>query len=314
MTAYGLDVGATKTLGVVVTDDGAVVASVRQLTDPGPLGVVATAGRVVDQLRHESGLAPHGPVGVGVPGLVDVVGGAVRHAVNLDVGGDSLLLQSLLSERLGHEVLLENDVNVAALGAAQLLGADDLAYLSIGTGLAAGLVLDGRLRRGRLGAAGEIGHIPVDPTGEPCGCGQRGCLETIASGAALARMWPTPDGVPAARDLFARAAAGDIRAMATRTTFADGVAAAVRLLMLSVDIDCVVLGGGVAALGEPLREAVRSALETQSDSSPFLASLGLAERLELVESDQPVAAIGAAMLGTPPPAVAVTPRVAANPT
>jgi predicted NBD/HSP70 family sugar kinase len=226
-----------------------------------------------------------------------VVGGAVRHAVNLDVGGDSLLLQSLLSERLGHEVLLENDVNVAALGAAQLMGAGDLAYLSIGTGLAAGLVLDGRLRRGRLGAAGEIGHIPVDPAGEPCGCGQRGCLETIASGAALARIWPASNGLPAARDLFARAAAGEAPAMAARTTFAEGVAAAVRLLMLSVDVDVVVLGGGVAALGEPLRDAVRSALEAQSGSSPFLASLDLAARVRLIESDQPVAAIGAARLG-----------------
>jgi predicted NBD/HSP70 family sugar kinase len=296
VTAYGLDVGATKTLGVVVADDGTVLASVRQPTDPGPRGVLATAGRVVDQLRRESGAVPHGPVGVGVPGLV--VGGAMRHAVNLEVGGDALRLQSLLSEHLGHEVLLENDSNVAALGAAQLIGASDLAYLSIGTGLSAGLVLDGRLRRGGLGAAGEIGHIPVDPAGEPCSCGQRGCLETTASGAALARMWPTTNGLPVAQDVFARAAEGDAKAAAVRAVFADGVAAAARLLMLSVDVECVVLGGGVAALGEPLRQAVQGALDAQSDSSPFLASLDLAERVRVLDSGHPVAAIGAAQLGT----------------
>ncbi len=296
MTAYGLDVGATKTLGVVVADDGTVLASVRRSTDPGPRGVVATAGHVVDQLRRESGLAPDGPVGVGVPGLV--VAGAVRHAVNLEVGGDSLRLQSLLSEHLGHEVLLENDSNVAALGAAQLIGASDLAYLSIGTGLSAGLVLDGRLRRGRLGAAGEIGHIPVDPGGEPCSCGQLGCLETTSSGAALARMWPTSNGRPPAQEVFARAAEGDAKAVRVRAVFAEGVAAAARLLMLGVDIESVVLGGGVAALGEPLLEVVKAALTAQSESSPFLASLDLAERVKLIGSEQPVAAIGAAKLGT----------------
>ncbi len=296
MTAYGLDVGATKTLGVVVDDGGAVLASVRRPTDPGPQGVVATARQVVEQLRRDSGVAPSGPIGVGVPGLV--TDGAMRHAVNLEVGGDSLRLQILLSEHLGHEVLLENDSNAAALGAAQLLGATDLAYLSIGTGLSAGLVLDGRLRRGRYGAAGEMGHIPVDPAGEPCSCGQRGCLETMASGAALARMWPTSTDVPVAQEVFGRAATGDVKAVAVRDAFAGGVAAAARLLMLSVDVEYVVLGGGVAALGEPLREAVRVALVGQSEGSPFLASLDLAERVRLIGSDQPVAAIGAARLGS----------------
>ncbi len=295
MTAYGLDVGATKTLGVVVADDGAVLASVRRPTDLGPRGVVATAGQVVDQLRHDSGVAPSGPIGVGVPGLV--ADGAMRHAVNLEVGGDSLRLQSLLREHLGHEVLLENDSNVAALGAAQLLGACDLAFLSIGTGLSAGLVLDGRLRRGRYGAAGEVGHIPVDPAGEPCSCGQRGCLETVASGAALARMWPTSNGLPVAQDVFGRAEAGDAKAAAVRDVFANGVAAAARLLMLSVDVEYVVLGGGVAALGEPLRQVVRAALTAQSEGSPFVASLDLPGRVRLIGSDQPVAAIGAARLG-----------------
>ena len=148
-----------------------------------------------------------------MPGLVDVERGAVKHAVNLGVDGDWLPLGDLLADGSGVPVVVENDVNAATLGAAALSGADDLVYLSIGTGLAAGLVLDGRLRRGEHGAAGEIGHVPVDPTGVLCQCGQRGCLETIASGSALAAAWPSGD-VPPAQALFAAAPAGDPAAIA----------------------------------------------------------------------------------------------------
>ena len=91
----------------------------------------------------------------------------------------------------GVPTLVENDVNAAAFGASMVMGCADLAYLSIGTGVAAGLIFDGRLRRGAHGVAGEIGHLPVDPGGPACECGQRGCLETVASGAAIARRWPS---------------------------------------------------------------------------------------------------------------------------
>ena len=193
---------------------------------------------------------------------------------------------------------MENDVNAATLGAVALSGADDLVYLSIGTGLAAGLVLEGRLRRGEHGAAGEIGHVPVDPHGEICGCGQRGCLETIASGSALAAAWPGGD-LPPAQGLFAAAAAGDAQAIRVRDRFAAGVADAVRVLSLATDPRTIVLGGGVAQLGEPLRVAVAAALRDQAAASPFLASLDLAGRLRVVPVDYPVAAVGAALLGGP---------------
>jgi predicted NBD/HSP70 family sugar kinase len=297
MTAgIGLDIGATKTLGVVDDDHGAIRASVRRPTVPGAQGVLATAAEVVEALRREVGEAADGPVGVGVPGLVDTREGAVKHAVNLGVDGDWLPVGRLLAELVGVPVLVENDVNAATLGAVALSGADDLVYLSIGTGLAAGLVLDGRLRRGDHGAAGEIGHVPVDPAGSRCSCGQRGCLETVASGSALATAWPSGDQ-PAAQALFTAAAAGDSEAVAVRNRFADGVAEAVRLLSLSVDPRTVVLGGGVAQLGEPLLIAVTEALLRQAEYSPFLASLDLAGRVQVVPANHPVAAVGAALLG-----------------
>jgi predicted NBD/HSP70 family sugar kinase len=114
-----------------------------------------------------------------------------------------------------------------------------MAYLNLGTGLAAGLVLGGRLWRGSRGVAGEIGHIPVDPAGPLCPCGQRGCLELMASGSAVARQWP-PDEPKPVRALFAAADAGDALAIEVRARLVDNVAAAVRLLVLTVDVDDVV--------------------------------------------------------------------------
>lgn len=292
----GLDIGATKTLGVVVDPDGRVVAQERLPTEPGAEGIVRSAAGVVEALVATAGVDEVLAVGVGVPGLVDVERGALSHAVNLGVDGDWFPLGDLLAERLGAPVAIENDVNAAALGAVALTGVDDLVYLSIGTGLAAGLVLDGRLRRGRSGAAGEIGHVPVDPSGAACQCGQRGCLETIASGRAITEAWPGEDG-PAAQALFAAAGAGDAAAVAIRDRFAGGIADAVRVLGLSLDPRVVMLGGGVAQLGESLRVAVAGALEAQAVASPFLASLDLAGRLQVVPREHPVAAVGAALLG-----------------
>jgi glucokinase len=292
----GLDIGATKTLGVLTDRDGQVLAQTRVPTAPGPSGVLSTAISVVSELRSHDG-GDLWSIGIGVPGLVDAAEGAVKHAVNLDLDGDWLPLRQQMEERLGQRVLVENDVNAAALGATALLPEGvpaDLAYLSIGTGLAAGLVLGGRLRRGVHGAAGEIGHVPVDPAGALCRCGQRGCLETVASGAAIAAAFPGD-----ATAVFDAAADGDAGAADVRDRFADAVAAAVRLLCLTVDVEAVVLGGGVAAIGEPLRAAVAGALDRQAAGSEFLTSLRLSGRLSVVPADHPVAAVGAALLGRP---------------
>jgi glucokinase len=292
----GLDVGATKTLGVAVAPDGAILAQVREQTRPGAEGIVDTAARVFEALRVATGHPLDGTLGVGLPGLVDVGRGAVKHAVNLGVNGEWLPVRDLISQRLDLPVVVENDVNAAALGARALDHSDDVVYLSIGTGLAAGVVLGGRLRRGAHGAAGEVGHVSVDPVGAACPCGQRGCLETIASGSALASAWPVTDAHPAAA-LFGAAARGDAAAVAVRNRFCDGVASAVRVLSLAVDPVSIVIGGGVAHVGEPLRLGVQEALRAQAAGSPFLASLDLAGRVRLVPADYPVAAVGAAMLG-----------------
>lgn len=291
----GLDIGATKILGVVASPEGRVVAQVRSVSPAGGDNVVAAAADVVARLRAESGEPLDGVVGVGIPGLVDTAHGTVRHAVNLGVD-DGFPFSARLGAATAMRVVLDNDANAAALGASALIGHRDLVYLSIGTGLAAATVLGGVLRRGARNAAGEIGHIPVDPAGPACECGQVGCLETVASGSALAALWPSTDRPPA-QALFDAAAGGDPVAVAVRDRFAGHLADAVRLVALTVDPEVVVLGGGVAGVGERLQVAVSHALARQATDSPFLASLDLAGRVRLVPQDVPVAAFGAALLG-----------------
>ena len=167
---------------------------------------------------------------------------------------------------------------------------------SMRTGSAAGFVLSGRLRRGVHGAAGEIGHVPVDPAGPLCSCGQRGCLELTAAASALTAAWPTDGGLSPAAALFGAASSGDSRAVAVRDHFAARVADAIRMLGLSVDPAVIVLGGGVTDLGEPLLAAVTAAVRAQAVTSPFLAAINLADRVRLLPAGVPAAAIGAAMI------------------
>lgn len=299
--SVGLDVGGTKTLGVLVGPDGAVGPSVRLAARRGGAGVAGTAAEAVRALVTEAGLAPGALVGVGIglPGIVDPVAGRVEHAVNLGIESAVPLAADVAAVLGGVPVRLENDLNVAALGAAHLLPdpAPDLAFLALGTGLAAGLVLDGRLRRGASGVAGEIGHLVHVPGGLPCPCGQRGCLEQYASGGALSAAWPGPGDRPAPVALFEAADSGDAGAVAVRDRFAGAVAAAVRVLLLTTDVAHVVVGGGVSELGDPLLRVVRARLDDEARDSAFLAAMHMAERVALAPRGVPVGAVGAALVG-----------------
>lgn len=317
----GIDIGGTKTAAVAIGDDGALSEQVRTPTGFGADAVVDTALRTVERMSQLAGVDPHAfrSIGIGIPGSVDSATGRVAHAVNLGLEG--LDLGTRLSDRLGVDVRVENDVNAAALGAHHLLGLADgnpahsMAYLNLGTGLAAGIVLDGRLLRGGRGVAGEIGHIPVDPAGAECPCGQRGCLETVASGSALAAMWPSTHRHPSL-ELFDRADAGDPAAAVVRARFLTGVASAVRLLALTTDVDDIVIGGGLAALGDRLIDGTRGVLAEWAAGSAFLASLDLPRRVQVIPRGFPAAAVGAALVGEelrtpvsgPTPAVLPTPE------
>lgn len=293
MSRIGLDIGGTKIHGVVVDDGGRVLVEHLSRTVPGPEGVVTGALEAVDRLREAVDSAGAQGVGVGVPGVV--VDGAVRHAMNLGLGAEPFDLRAELSAHLATPVAVENDLNASALGAAAILGLDDLAYLALGTGIAVGLVLDGRLRRGVSGLAGEVGHLPVELEGPLCPCGQRGCLELYASGSGLARQYPATGHEPLPVTVHAAAQAGEERAVRAWSRLLDGVAEAVQMLVLTLDVGTVVLGGGISRLGEPLLTGVRERLAEREAVSAFLASAGLARRVRLAPADVPVAAVGAAL-------------------
>lgn len=300
----GIDIGGTKTDAVIIDETGALLHQLRLATGYGPEAVVNTAVDAVLRVAELAGIrgGDATSIGVGVPGRVDSASGRVAHAVNLGVGGLDLGVE--LSERLGVAVRIENDVNAAALGAYHLLEAEgwpgdhehSMAYLNLGTGLAAGIVVGGALWRGSRGTAGEIGHIPVDPSGPRCPCGQRGCLELMASGSAVARQWPTDHPHPV-QHLFEAASAGDRAAIEVRSRLLESAASAVRVLVLAVDVDVVVIGGGIASLGATLLDGVKSVLAARAEESAFLHSLELSDRVRLMPGGFPSAAVGAAFVG-----------------
>lgn len=293
----GLDVGGTKTDAVVVDARDRVLASVRLATLWGPVGVVETVADAVAALGAMAGIdaAQFSSVGIGMPGQVHPGSGRVTHALNLGVA--DLDVAAAVTPRVGLPVHVENDVKAAALGAAALErpGAS-LAFLNLGTGVAAGIVLGGGLWRGAGGSAGEVGHISIDPAGPPCRCGGRGCIEALAGGAAIADRWGRPAALPV-RDVFDAADAGDALATLIRRDLARSVAAAVRILVLTADVERVVIGGGLTALADRMLPEVRVELERSAAASPFLRSLRLADRMRVLPTGSPVAAVGAAIVG-----------------
>jgi len=295
----GVDIGGTKTEAVAVDDDGSVVESVRLPTGFGAEAVIASTIAAVDGITAATGLDAAGftTIGVGIPGAVDASSGRVSHAINL--GLEQLELGAELTALLGAPVRVENDVNAAALGAFHLFeqpAAASMSYLNLGTGLAAGLVLRGELWRGARGGAGEIGHILTDPNGPIDLDGQRGGLEVVASGSGIARQWGRGNGNAVSAVLDA-ADAGDPDALEIRRRLFDGVAGSVRILVLTVDVDLVVIGGGISALADRIMGGVNDVFAGWAAQSPFIESLGLAERIRILPAGAPVAALGAAYLG-----------------
>ncbi len=298
----GLDIGGTKTDAVALDAAGAVAHSLRLPTGRGETEVIETVVAAVNELAQRSGIpvTDFESIGVGIPGTVDAEHGLVSHALNLGVA--ELALGPILSESFDAPVRIENDVNAAAIGAFHqfdLPPSSSLAYLNLGTGLAAGLVLQGRLWRGSRGTAGEIGHILVDPAGPLDLDGQRGGLEVVASGSGIARQLASRSDNPV-REMLSAAEAGDPIAQDVRRRLFEGVAASVRILVLTVDVETVVIGGGISGLGATLQREVAAIISGWEEKSPFIASLQLTERMRMLPPDSSAAATGAAWLGGTP--------------
>jgi glucokinase len=300
MATIGIDVGGTKTHAVVFDSEAAPVAELRRRTAVGSAETVtASIIQTIEDLLRRSDSSPIDGIGIGIPGRVDPELGAVAQAVNLGIGAQPETIAPRIAAHFATTCRIDNDVNAAALGVHRTLNmsevVDDLVYLSIGTGIAAGVIINGRIWRGAHGVAGEIGHLPFRPDGELCRCGLRGCLETVASGTAIARQWPVADHRSPTTSLLDAAARGDRRAAAVLQAVSSHLALAVYSLAVTSDVDSIVVGGGVAEAGQPLLSAIGESIDDLAGRSEFVRSLNLAERLQLAP-DGPIGARGAAAL------------------
>ena len=272
---------------LAVRPDGAVVLRERTptLADAGPEAVISRIAACCADLAARTSAATGSPpaaLGLAVPGVVDEAAGVARFAAN--IGWHDAPLGKLYRERLGLPVAVVHDVRTAGL-AERVLGAGrdsrDFLLVQIGTGIAGALVLDGRPYAGAHALGGELGHVAVDPAGEPCGCGGRGCLETVASAAAVARRYRQRTGSPGvtAAEVAERAARGEAAARQVWEEAVAGLAAALAWYQGVLDPDLIVLGGGLASAGavllDPLQRELGARLTFQR--MPRLAASPLGE-------------------------------------
>ncbi|MFD7920636.1 ROK family protein [Streptomyces sp. NPDC059740] len=282
-----LDVGGTGMKAALVGDDDALLYEARRPTgrDRGPEAVVASILDFAAEL-HELGEQRYGQparaAGVAVPGIVDEAAGTAVYAANL--GWRDVPLRALLSRRLGGlPVALGHDVRTGGLAEGRIGAgreADRFLFVALGTGIAGAIGIEGRIERGAHGSAGEIGHLAVRPGGPECGCGQRGCLEALASAAAVGRAWAAASGDPEATAAHAAraVAAGDPRAVAVWTDAVEALAAGLVTALTLLDPHTLIVGGGLAEAGEtlfaPLREAVHRRVTYQQVPLIVPAALG----------------------------------------
>lgn len=299
----GIDVGGTKIAGVAVeTVSNALRAEHRQPLDDAPLELqVASLAR---RLLATAGVERPAAIGIAVPGLVDAGTGVMRLAVNVDVG--ELAIGPLVEAAIGAPCFVEHDARAAALWLLDQRGPrDSLAYLSIGTGISAAVVIDGRLVRGVNGLAGEIGHTQAVDDGPVCSCGLRGCLETVAAGPAVARMASealargdasslAADARPA--EVYRAAEAGDPVALAIAAEVGAHLARAIRTLVLLYGIDRVVIGGGMSRAGEPFVRPILAELKREQTASPLIAHALAPTPVELLPQEADPGAWGAVVV------------------
>jgi glucokinase len=295
-----VDVGGTMIKSGLVAGNGSLAHGHRHPTgaERGPEAVVETilqvAAGLVDAARAD-GANPRA-VGVAVPGIVDEASGVAVWSANL--GLRDAPLRDLVATRTGLPTALGHDIRGGGVAEARLgagRGARYVTFVAVGTGLAAAQVIDGQPVTGAHGAAGELGHVIVRPNGPPCACGARGCLEAVASAAAVARRYaelgggsPAPEGIGAegagaegAADAAAVAAAVeagvDTAVRAWRETV-DALADGLVIGQALFDAELIVLGGGLAAAGDtlfaPLRTAVKERLTFHREPRLVPAALG----------------------------------------
>jgi glucokinase len=310
-------VGGTKIAAGLVNAQGQIVCRGQRPTPAGsPTDILRGIADAVNEVIEASGLKREQveAIGLGIPGLVDPATGVGIVSVNLR--WRDVPVKRVLEEMLGKPCFIDNDVKVAALGEfrhGQGQGLSSMVYLSIGTGIAAHLILDGKLYRGPNGMAGEIGHAVIDRHGPRCNCGAQGCLEALASGPAIAARAAAKANTGqksslvqtaaqqesiTAEKVFAAAANGDPLALETIEETGGYLADAIQILIMMLDPQLVVLGGGVARSGDLLLSPIRRSLAHQAAQSYVFRQAFAPERVQVTRLGGDAAILGAASLVT----------------
>ncbi len=276
MRALGLDLGGSKLLACVVDGDGTVLGRAIRPTGraTGPEEARRLVMAAAAELRETTG--PFDAAGLGFPGEVDFRAGVARASIMLD-GWRDVPLADQLARALDVRCVVDNDVNAAAVAELKCREAEppgSMLFVAVGTGIGGAIVIDNRLWRGHTGIAGEIGNMTIDREGLVCWCGRRGCLNTLASGAAMEQRRGGAESLP--EQALHEAA----------TALGIGLANALNLLNPAL----VVLGGGVARLGPRWLEAV--AATARSEAFPAAGPCPI----ELARAGYDAGAIGAALL------------------
>jgi glucokinase len=263
-TVIALDVGGTVMKGAVL---GPAMNALAETSWPtkrhlGPDAVVEAALAALEQLASNTDRRSARAVGLVVPGTVDVRTGTAVWSENL--GWSDVPFRELALTRTGLPVAFGHDVRVAALAESRLGAARDRAnvlFLAIGTGIGAALTVDGHLLEAD-GYAGEIGHVKVEDS-EPCACGGRGCLETVASAAAIARRYAQRSGRPVsgASEVLSHARSGDPVATGVWHEAVEYLAQALAVGASMVGPELVVVGGGLSLAGDALLTPLAKRLE-----------------------------------------------------
>lgn len=252
--AIGVDLGGTNYRAAAIDHSGNLLHKIAGSTnaaerDQNPADTVISA--LVDairELRQRQGHDRLAGVGIGVPGFILMEKGYIVGSNNLPFF-DNYPVRDEIEQRLGAPVILENDANAAALGE-KWMGAgrdvEDLVLLTLGTGIGGGIISGGRILHGAVGMAGELGHMTVVPNGNPCGCGNQGCLEKHASATAvvgMAEMLGLGENI-SAEDVFHLAAQGNDKAQAVFNAMGEALGIAIANLINIFNFPLYLLSGG----------------------------------------------------------------------
>ena len=311
----GVDVGGTKIAAGVVDADGQIYSRIQLPTDTS--STEATLQSIADSITeavHAAGINPAqiGGIGLGIPGWIDAKNGIGLYSVNL--GWRNVHVKQWLEERLDRPCFIENDVSAASAGESIYgagKGMKNLVYLSLGTGIAAGIIIGGRVYRGAHSLAGEIGHTAFVADGPRCLCGGRGCLEALAAGPALARKAQAAieagrrsslqqvllrKATITAEEIFVAATQGDNLALEVLAEAGAQIASAIYLLAMAFDPHVVILGGGLALEDGPFITAIRSELQSRSEASPVFREIITSAAVRLTSLKRDAGILGAAAL------------------